>query len=119
MGRPLTLCCFVVLLATFALISTAFEEDPEILANIAEGEALLAELNDLLGDSGVSNEIKVNFFMSVFCLMSQQCSELANNKIIILDDYLSFQYHILIHQHFDIVITFSSSSSLSPLTGSL
>ena len=119
MGRPLTLCCFVVLLASFALISTAFEEDPEILANIAEGEALLAELNDLLGDSGVSNEIKVNFFMSVFCLMSQQFSELANNKIIILNDYLSFQYHILIHQHFDIVITFSSASSLSPLTGSL
>ena len=69
MGRPLTLCCFVVLLATFALISTAFEEDPEILANIAEGEALLAELNSLLGDSGVSNDIKVKF--SVLCLGSE------------------------------------------------
>ena len=72
MGKLSTLCYFVVLLATFALISTAFEEDPEILANIAEGEALLAELNNLLGDSGVSNEIKVKFFMSVFCLTSEQ-----------------------------------------------
>ena len=72
MGKLSTLCCFVVLLATFALISTAFEEDPEILANIAEGEALLAELNNLLGDSGVANEIKVKFFMSVFCLTSEQ-----------------------------------------------
>mgnify|MGYP001796307362 CR=1 FL=1 len=76
MGRPLTLCCFVVLLATFALISTAFEEDPEILANIAEGEALLAELNDLLGDSGVSNEIKVNFL----CLFLVLCLNIAVSK---------------------------------------
>ena len=68
MGKLSTLCCFVVLLATFALISTAFEEDPEILANIAEGEALLAELNNLLGDSGVSNEIKVNFLCLFFVL---------------------------------------------------
>ena len=69
MGRPLTLCCFVVLLATFALTSTAFEEDPEILANIAEGEALQAELNSLLGDSGVSNDIKVKF--SALCLSNE------------------------------------------------
>ena len=72
MGRPLALCCFVVLLAMFTLISTAFEEDPEILANIAEGEALLAELNSLLGDSGVSNEIKVNVLCLFICVMSQQ-----------------------------------------------
>ena len=64
MGKLSTICCFVVLLATFALISTAFEEDPEILANIAEGEALLAELNNLLGDSGVANDIKVKFLTS-------------------------------------------------------